>query len=693
MCRSFHPSVHHARYLSNNKDSPRSWSDGKGNRELNALPECQLKSIQEKVEALYAVPRADPPTTVPLLRPWARHGPRDAHRKPKGFWMDTLCVPVGKSNVHLRRKAIMQMRKIYEEADRVLVLDNQVQQLSVSSPWCDRVVRLIVSNWQSRIWTLQEGVMAQQLFIQFSDGVFALEELQEEEGRRHLITPGVRHSASPEFWHRITTGLSGLLSFDLRFDPEEENADTFAPDALFSTLLFVAKKRRTSWREDETICLSALIRLDTSPLLDVQFKIAWEELRAMPKEQWLAEETRVCEERMERFLCMIGRFDKSIIFSELPRLSRDGFRWAPSSFLGQSGTSSFVDRERFHQVASPFEDRAPILFRNPSSSSQKLRQPDNALGLMVTFPGIMLHTVSRPLIESGTFYVREKRFNRFLYCVTLKKSPSFSESEYAANRYALITLCAPTRDTTSPIPAAFGLFLGMMNKRVRKLQHLVTARVKVIDRRRNLTKEKAASVQTREDELEEGEAWVVEDSDNCESAKSEKSKEDSGELWEDDSEYSSSEHREDLEYAISNGESRGDLENDWESGERCGVDSGSGSDSDSSQEVDNDGDDEEDEEDDRIHAGRRSGYDSSPATIKMSEAQDDSGTSGTEEESDDETSDSEWGNDSEQDDRYALRTPERNDITGTRIIDRDPSPDQIVYGKVLLTDNNKWCIM
>jgi len=231
-----------------------SWSDGKGNRLSNGLPECQLKNIMAKVSALYAVPRAERSAMVPLFGPLTRHKPRDPHRQPAGFWMDTLCVPVGEAQKDLRRMAILQMRDIYEGADRVLVLDDRVQKLSLTnSPFCDRAVGLIISNWQSRIWTLQEGIMAQQLFIQFSDGVCTLRELQDEEGRRHhgRVTTvghsrGTARSSHGAFWHRITRDVLTILSIGLQFAPDHDDADTFAPDALFGALIPVAKNRLTS---------------------------------------------------------------------------------------------------------------------------------------------------------------------------------------------------------------------------------------------------------------------------------------------------------------------------------------------------------------------------------------------------------------------------------------------------------------
>jgi hypothetical protein len=84
--------------------------------------------------------------------------------------MDTLCVPVGDDHKELRKQTISQMRRIYENADRVLVLDNWVEELSVSSSIYEKELRICLPNWQHRLWTLQEGVLAQQLCIQFRDG-------------------------------------------------------------------------------------------------------------------------------------------------------------------------------------------------------------------------------------------------------------------------------------------------------------------------------------------------------------------------------------------------------------------------------------------------------------------------------------------------------------------------------------------
>ena len=65
------------------------WSDGLGNPRENSLPKCQLSRLQAMVNALY---------------------PDEIH--PVRFWMDTLCVPVGKEHKDLRKKSISLMRDL-----------------------------------------------------------------------------------------------------------------------------------------------------------------------------------------------------------------------------------------------------------------------------------------------------------------------------------------------------------------------------------------------------------------------------------------------------------------------------------------------------------------------------------------------------------------------------------------------------
>ena len=65
-----------------------------------------------------------------------------------------------------RRLAITAMNETYNGADKVLVLDKYLQNApahSVSD--FERMARLYVSGWLTRMWTLQEGVLSKMPFI------------------------------------------------------------------------------------------------------------------------------------------------------------------------------------------------------------------------------------------------------------------------------------------------------------------------------------------------------------------------------------------------------------------------------------------------------------------------------------------------------------------------------------------------
>ncbi|KJZ79185.1 hypothetical protein HIM_01336 [Hirsutella minnesotensis 3608] len=620
------------------------WSDGKGNPDCNALPRCQLQHIQAKVTELYSAPRRDGRPEWTMFGPWKRHSPRDPHRQPAGFWMDTLCVPVAEEHKDLRSKVIKQMRAIYEAADRVLVLDDRVEQLAVSSSICDRAARLVVSNWQSRIWTLQEGVMAQQLFFQFSDRALALPELEEEEIRQRD-----KGRPSPGFWHRVSHGLLTLLSIGLIFGSE---ADVPGVDGLFEALMPVAKNRLTTNLEDETVCLATLLRLDPGPLLEVRSRYSSKALAQMPKEERLAEVRRVCDERMRRMLCIIGKFHKALIFNELPRLSTDGFRWAPQSFLGQAGSVSGWSP---HSTDELWPERASMVFGQGSPC------PDNALGLLVGYPGIMLHSLDPSLIRSGRFYVREKTHKWFQYRVSLIARPEdtaqFDKLGDEGNRQALVTIAVPGHERDGPVAAVFGDLRGVTSDGVRQLRHLCLAKVEVMD---------WGEMCEEEDGREESET---------------------GAGWEEDDEVE--EDRNSV-----NGMCFGDGEND------AGDEDDDGDDDSDEEEVDyHDAEEAEDDERDSENSDWVDTDSDSEPVYEGAEPEEAVGDGGQNDPKACEETDSDLeslldSDADEEDDRYAALLRSNTKRVGLNARDRElPRREQVVFGKVLFSTNNKWCIM
>ena len=107
------------------------------------FPACQLRKIQGYVNALYAATASDVP-----------------------FWIDTVCVP---REGQLRALAILSMKDVYVRADKVLVLDSTLQQITSAAPPEDILLAIELAPWSSRLWTWHESVLACRLYFQLQD--------------------------------------------------------------------------------------------------------------------------------------------------------------------------------------------------------------------------------------------------------------------------------------------------------------------------------------------------------------------------------------------------------------------------------------------------------------------------------------------------------------------------------------------
>lgn len=122
------------------------WSDGKGNLDRNFLPLCQLQRLQDCTNALY---------------------PLDRHPVP--FWMDTLCVPVGRKFWPIRNRALNRMKSTYKSAEKILVFDTSLEIVDSNVAPEEALIRIRYSPWSSRLWTMQEGRLGLNLYFQFRD--------------------------------------------------------------------------------------------------------------------------------------------------------------------------------------------------------------------------------------------------------------------------------------------------------------------------------------------------------------------------------------------------------------------------------------------------------------------------------------------------------------------------------------------
>jgi hypothetical protein len=246
------------------------------------------------------------------------------------WWCDTLCVPVDSKFRQAKKKAIKNMRQIYQDASKVLVLDGDLSNRSFHGSVVEAYLRIVTSVWMRRLWTFQEGFVARNLYIQFQEGAVALKTFQS--------TILEMASSAPEFlywWYDNNfTKCLGIFTNDYSKHIH-----------LVSTAVFRnVQWRSTSHAADETICLATIHGLDTGPLLDIP-------------------ETE-CELRMAWFLENAENLPASVLFQKKPHLTVEHFRWAPSSLMQSfrgSGMSWLYDQKPKVQVLKHGQGARAIL--------------------------------------------------------------------------------------------------------------------------------------------------------------------------------------------------------------------------------------------------------------------------------------------------------------------------------------------
>ncbi|KAL1641062.1 hypothetical protein SLS58_006334 [Diplodia intermedia] len=229
------------------------WSDGLGNQNGNSLPLCQLKRLK-------------------------RNGPG-------------------------KRVVLSRMNEVYECADAVLVLDEDLLLTTIHCSKEEKLLRILLSGWTRRLWTLEEGMLARKkLLFAFRDGIEGIPEASDlGEEKVAWDTQSVLDQVLP----RRRVMHSAVVN------TETDTAD----NRPWHTLLGAASYRSTSRNIDETICLSHILGLDVSDLVHITDE----------------------RERMWHFFILLGNLNiklpQNLLFFSGPKLPFPGFRWAPTSFI------------------------------------------------------------------------------------------------------------------------------------------------------------------------------------------------------------------------------------------------------------------------------------------------------------------------------------------------------------------------
>ncbi|KAL5044828.1 hypothetical protein BDW71DRAFT_185432 [Aspergillus fruticulosus] len=238
------------------------WADGLGSTAEVGLPACQINRLDTMVRKIL----------------------------PSGtFWIDSLCVPELKA---MRKRAIGLMAQTYRDAVAVLVLDSTILSSSLSVPRELKLLRILSSGWMQRLWTLQEGILAKEIFFAFADGQATLAE---------LIPSG----------DELFNGLASDLASEMfRLQKHKEH------NLNISDVSRALRWRTTSKLGDETLAIAGLLKIDAFTLAGLP-----------------------AEKRMTTFLLGIRQLPYNIIFLSGPKLDEPFFHWAPKSFMRAAETS------------------------------------------------------------------------------------------------------------------------------------------------------------------------------------------------------------------------------------------------------------------------------------------------------------------------------------------------------------------
>ena len=156
------------------------WADQQFGSAQNCLPKCQVGYLEEVLSSL---PRSmDHWGLREWVSNWRPSRPGEIappSRAYEYFWLDSFCIPQAVEHADLRSKAIESMNLIYAAASHTFVFDKGLQALDAGrrpaslahggrptyygprdENLLDVVAYIYASNWMSRAWTLQEGILS-----------------------------------------------------------------------------------------------------------------------------------------------------------------------------------------------------------------------------------------------------------------------------------------------------------------------------------------------------------------------------------------------------------------------------------------------------------------------------------------------------------------------------------------------------
>jgi len=210
---------------------------------------------------------------------------------PAKFWVDSMGIPRSDKAVH--HQALVGIRDVYICASAVVVIDKTIQRCSLTASTEELYAHIYMSAWMQRMWTYEEAVLAKRLiFVLKNDHLHVFQ----------TSTPPVMRRTVSIVWQTLAAQL-----FRLRADQEVLN---------IGHVYQAFRWRSTNAKQDEFLSISSMLGLNTASLIDVQG-----------------------DERTMRFWLMLGKVPFNAPLLDGPKLTSEGFRWAPKTMMFPSKIS------------------------------------------------------------------------------------------------------------------------------------------------------------------------------------------------------------------------------------------------------------------------------------------------------------------------------------------------------------------
>lgn len=252
------------------------WADGLGSTTEAGLPSCQVQRL---------------------------HKLAIARGTGGSFWIDALCVPKQQPQ---RQKAIKLMNQTYENAARVVIIDQGIGRLSMASSDLELGWSIFASGWFGRLWTYQEGYLAKRVDVDLGGNLLDLYGIIQRLYNRCYCRP--EGNPFPSVF------VFELLAMLQKIRPLDSQSRQRPRLRRLVDLFNALTRRQTSRSTDQFVVIGLLLDLDTSQGT-----------------------TLMGEERWKDLYIRIGRIPWTVVFDQRPKMTMSSFTWAPSNWISTGG--------------------------------------------------------------------------------------------------------------------------------------------------------------------------------------------------------------------------------------------------------------------------------------------------------------------------------------------------------------------